>query len=457
MPQPHEAEATAREDHPSEQMQGGHAVKVDPQPEVAAEVTSGNLSAPISILTAEPSSNTDSPSASGGDSGLSKENDTIKGELDAQVANENSVALAKQAKKNGHDECDGKPQPEATVAEPTERSPADTAPAPFLDETIVHTNETAIMPSSPSTEILRPNEAGNTEAAKEAPESATVAHGDVVVLEAAPGSGHDSAGDQYGDKNHAKTEEPADVTPTPVSNETTGHYETDAPLPSHQEPAEGPHETLIAVPTADAAKVGSTEDPSTGDQDSVLPLSAETTVAATSNNETGELKEEVLPVLVDVENSPSAPRYQESAMKEPGQAAPSKQEEWNTSSAPVYEAQGHSATDTQDLAPAGPAEGIPAQSVELAPAASDPQESTKDPIVPSLPLVDRPEATNGHLDLAGAPTATSLPEELVVNVQTETEEHELGGIPKEDGDEFARPVSNAKQEEVVEWTKGGMY
>ena len=239
-----------------------------------------------------------------------------------------------------------------------------------------------------------------------------------------------------------------------VPNESCRHSEINASLPSQQGPDD---ETLIDVSIAGGAKAGSIEDPSTGDQDPVLPLSTETTAVATSNNATGESKEEAILALVDVENSTAASQCQESAVKEPGQAAPSEQGEWTTSSAPVYEAQVLAATDTQALAPAEPAEGIPAQSFGLASTATDQQESSKDPIVPSLPLVDRPEATNNHLDSAGPPTAASPPEELVINVQTETEERELGGIPKEDDDGFPLPVSNAKQEEVVEGAKGGVY
>ncbi len=421
MPPPHEEEVTPRDGPPSEQMQEGHAVEIGSQPEVAAEVASGNgdLNGPISVSAAEPSSSADSPSAGGGDNGLLQESDI---EMDAQVTNENSVALAKQAKKNGHGECDDKAKPEATVAERTERSP-DTNQAPFLDETTTHTNETAIILSSPSAERLRPSEAGGTEVGKEAPEYATVAHGDVVVLEAVPASGHDSAKDAYGIKDPAKTEEPADVTPTLVPNETTGHSESDVPHSIQQELSEGPYESLTAVTMAGSAKVGSTGDPSTGDQDPALPLSAETTVAATSNNATGELKEEALPTLVDVENLTFSPQCQESAVKEPGQAAPSKQEGWTTNAVPVHEEQAQTATDThtQDLAPAGPADGIPAQSVGLSPTAPDPQVSTKDPVVPSLPLVDRPEATNDQLFLVDTSTAASPPEETTVNVQTEAE------------------------------------
>ena len=419
MPQPHEAEVTPRDGPPSEQMKEGHAFEVGSQSEVAAEVTSGNLNPPFSVSTAEPSSNADRPSAVIGNNGLLQENSTMKGEMDAPAINQNSVTLAEQAKKNGHGECDDKAKPEATVAERTEQSPADTTPALFLDETTTHTNERAIIPSSPPAEGLRPSEAGGTEVGKEAPEHATVAHGDVIVLGAVPASGHDSAKDAY--KNPAKTEEPTDITPTLVPNETTGHSENDAPCSSQQELPERLHETLTAVTMVDSAKVGSTGDPSTGDQDPALPLSAETTVVPTSNNATGELKEEALPTLVDVENLTFAAQCQEPAVKGPGWATPSKQEGWTTSAVPVHEAQAQTpiATHTQDLAPAAPAEDVLAQSVGLSSAAPDSQVGTKDPVVPPLPFHDRPEATSDPLVSVEASTAASPPEKTAVDVQTE--------------------------------------
>lgn len=512
MPQPYEADVTPRDEPLGEQVQTrseGHAVDVDPQPEVAAEptlVASGNLNALSPVPAAEPSSSADSPSAGGDGNGPSRENGTIDGEMDAQVTNETSVALAKQAKQNGHAEGGDKSQLEATVAEPAEESPADTAPAPVLDETTVHAkqmNPTLLAP----TERMRPNETGRTDTGKEAREHAPVAHGDVAVSEAVPAKGHDSARGDHGGDNPTDTEEPADVVPTPVPNETDSRSETDAQLPSQQEPAESLDETSMV----DRAKEGSAEHPSqptTGDQDpTALPLSAETTEVATSQSAelviqaaeplpssdpayatvdkgselvtsphgqteveeqpernaivTGESKEEAPPTAIDVENSISAPQCPESAVKETEQAASGQQEEGTTSATPVHETPTQAATDAQDPAPTEPGEDIPAQLVELASTAPDPQANTKDPVVPSLPLVDRPEAIN---DLAEDSTLAAQPEEPDVNVQAETEEHELEGIPKEGGDDLAQPVSNAdpaqrelEQEEAVGSTEGGMY
>jgi len=515
MPLSPEAEIAPRDDSPSEQLQEGHAADVDPQSEeVAAEtalVASGNLNALSSVPDAEPSSNSNSPPAGDGDNRLSQENDTIKGQMGAQVTDENPVAPAEQAKKNDHAECGDQPQLEATVAEAAGQSPADTTLTPFLDETTAHTNETTIIPSPPPTE--GPNRAGGTETGERASEFATVAHRDAVILEAEPASGHDSAGDGYSGKSPAKFEVPAEITPTPVPNETAGLSETDAPPSSQQDSVESLDGTLTAVPMADRAKKGSTEDPSqptTGDQDRALPLSAETTEIATSQSVdlvpraaepppssdpafgsvgkgselvipphgqteveeqpeldsivTGESKEGALPPAVDVENSTSTPRCRELAVKESGQCASSKQEEGTTSTTPVHEAPTLAMTDVQDSASAEPAENIPAQSVELASATPDPQVNTNDPVVPYLPVVDPPEGTNDQLDLAGAEAAAPPPGGLVVNVQAEAEERELESVPKEDGITLVRPISNAepaqrevKQEEPVELNTGGMY
>ena len=516
VPLPQEAEVAPHDDNPpSEKKRAGHAVDVDSQSkEVAVEpalAASSNLNALGSVSTAEPSSDAGSPSGGDGDDGSSQENVTIDGEMDARVTSENSVSPAEQAKQNGHVQCDGQPQLEATVVEAAVQSPADTTLAPFFGETTAHTNDTTMMPSLPSTEGS--NGARGTETGEEAPEYAIVAHQDTFVSEAVPVSGHDSAGDGYDVENPAKTEVPADITPTPMTNETVGHSEADAPLSSQQDPTKSLNETLTAVPIADRAKEGSTDDPSqppTGDQDRALPPSAETAEIATSQSvepvtqaaeappssdpafatvdkgselaipahgqaeveeqpeldsiAIGESKEEALPTAVDVGNSTSAPQCQESAMKEPGQAAPSKQEEGTTSAASVHEAPTQAATDAQDPASAELAEDIPAQSVELASASPDPQVNTTNLVSPSLPLVDQPEATNDQLDLAEASAAGPPPAELAVNVQVEAEERKLGGIPTEDGDDHAQPISDAnpaqrevEQEEAVELTKCGMY
>jgi hypothetical protein len=515
IPLPHEAKIVPHGDLPSEQIQSGHADDVDPQLEVTAEpalVASDNLNALSPVPAAEPSSNADSPPASGGDDGLSQQNGTISGEMGAQVTNENSVPLAKQVKQNGHAECDDQPQLEATVAEVADQSPADTTLTPFLDETTAHANETTIIPPLPSTEGMNGAGAGGTKACEEASEYATVAHRDVMVLEAVPESVHDSAGDGYSGENPAKIEVPADITPTPMPIETARYSETDAPLSSQQDPAEGLDVTLSAVPMDDRAKEGSTEAPSqpTTDQDQAPPVSADATEFATSQSvdlvvqaaepppssdpavgtadkgselvvppnsqtevveqpelnpiATNESKEEDLPSAVDVENSTSAPQCQELPVKVPGQGAPRSQEEGTTSAGPVHEASTLAATDAQDPASLEPTDDVPAQSVELVSAALDPQVNTTDPVVPPLTLVDRPEATNDQLDLAGASASAPPPEELAVNVQADAEECELESIPKEDGDDLVQPISNAdlvqrevKQEAPVELTNGGMY
>jgi len=515
MPPPPEAEIAPREDSPSEQLQEGHVADLDPQPEeVAAEpvlVASGNLNALSSVPDAEPGSNSNSSPTGDGDNGSSQENDTIKGQMGAQVTEENPVAPAEQAKKNGHAECSDQPQLEVTVAEAARQSPVDTNLTPFLDETTAHTNETTTMPSRPPTEGL--NRAGGTETGEGAPEFATVAHRGPIILGAEPASCHDSAGDRYSGESPATFEMPVETTPTPVPNETAGLSETDAPPSSQQDPAESLDGTLTAVPMADRAKEGSTEDPSqpaTGDQDRALPLSAETTEITTSQSVdlvtqtaepppssdpafgtvgkgsvlvipphgqteveeppeldsvvTGESKEVALQPAVDDENSTSAPRCRELAVKESGQGASSKQEEGTTSTTPVHEAPTLAKTGVQDSASAEPAEDIPAQSVELASATPDPQVNTNDPVVPSLPVVDPPEDTNDQLDLAGGEAAAPPPGGLVVNVQAEAEERELESVPKEDGITLVRPISNAepaqrevKQEEPVELNTGGMY
>jgi hypothetical protein len=514
MSHPHETDVTPRDEPPSAQVQEGHAADVDPQPEVAAQpssIASSNLNAPSSVLAAELSSNADGSPAGEIDNGPSQEDDTIKEEKGAQVTDENSVVPAKHARQDGHTECDGEPQLEPPVVEPTGELLADTTPAPVLDETTAHTNETSMTTSAPSREGPGRNEPGGTDMGKEPPEYATVAHGDAVILEAVPANDQDSARDEHGGENSVETELPADITPTPVPNETTGHSETDEPLSSQQEPAERIEETLTTVPMVDRAKEESAEDPSQptiGDQDPrALPLSAETTEVATSQAvelviqaaepipssdpacetvnkgaelatpphvqtevegqsegnaiATGEPKEEALPMVVDVED-PTSAQCPQSAVKETGQADSSQQEEGTTSAALVHEAPTHALTDAQDSASAEPAEGTPHQSMELASAAPDLQANTKDPVVPSLPLVDRAEATNDQPDLAEDPTTTtSPPEEPAVNVQAETEECESSGVPKEDGDDL---VSNAepsqrevKQDEAVELTEGGMY
>ena len=515
VPLPQEAEVAPHDDPPSEKMREGHAVDFNSQSEeVAVEpalVASSNPNALGSVSATEPSSNADRPSGGDGDDGSSQENGTVNGEMDARVASESSVSPAKQAKQNGHAQCDGQPQLEATVMEISVQSPADTTLAPFLDETTAYTTETTIMPSLPSTEGL--NGSGGTETGEEAPEYAIVAHEDAFVSEAVPASGHDSAVDGHDVENPAKTEVPADITPIPMPNETVGDSEVDAPLSSQQDPAKSLDETLTAVPIADRAKEGSTDDPSqppTGDQDRALPPSAETTEIATSQSvepvtqaaepppssdpafatvdkgselvvpphgqaeveeqaeldsiATGESKEESLPTAVDVGNSTSAPQCQESAMKEPDQAAPSEQEKGTARAASMHEAPTQAATDAQDPASAEAAENIPAQSVELASSTPDPQVNTTDPVLPSLPLVDRPEATNDQLDLVEASAAAPPPEELAVDVQVEAGQRELGGIPMEDGDDHAQPIADAnpaqrevKQEEAVELTEGGMY
>ena len=57
------------------------------------------------------------------------------------------------------------------------------------------------------------------------------------------------------------------------------------------------------------------------------------------------------------------------------------------------------------------------------------------------------------------PASAPPPEELVVNVQLEAEERELGGIPMEGGDDHAQLSSDANpaQREVNVELKGGMY
>ena len=60
--------------------------------------------------------------------------------------------------------------------------------------------------------------------------------------------------------------------------------------------------------------------------------------------------------------------------------------------------------------------------------------------------------------------APAPPEELAIDVQVEAEERESRGIPMEDGDDHAQPISDAnpaqrdvKQGEAVELTESGMY
>jgi hypothetical protein len=434
-PKPHLYEADVTHgDTPSEHVQEGHTADVAAEPVLVAN---GNLNTPSSVPAAA-----DGPPAVSGDIGPSQENDNVKGELGAHVTNESSMVIAEEAGQNGHTECDDKPQLEAIVTEPADDAPDSTA-APVLDKTNAHTNETNIHLQAPSTEILRPNESGDTGTVKEAPEDATVPRGDPFVLEGVQVNGHDSAKGEHGGENSADSSQvPAGTATTPVPNEPVDHSETAASPPSLPVPTERPDETPTAVPIVGRVTdelAGDPPQPPTGEQDAVaLSLSAETTEGATSQpvepvieaaepppsdwggatvdkgSEPGvlqhddtDVKEQLEtysiakgapPAVVGFEDSSEdstcAPQCLEPVVKETEQAFSSQQEERTMSAAPVLETPTPSATDAQDQTSTEPAGYIPAQSTELASAAPDMQPNTEGAVEPSLPPAGRPEATN---------------------------------------------------------------
>lgn len=530
-PKPHlyEADVTPHNDTPSEHVQEGHAADVAAEP---VPVANGNLNTPSSVPAAA-----DGPPAVNDDNGPSQENDIVKGELGAHVTNESSLVVAEEAGQNGHTECDDKPQLEAILTGLADDAPIDSTAAPILDNTTAHTNETNIHLQAPSTEILRPNESGDTGTDKEAPEDATVPQGDPFVLEGVQVNGHASAKDEHGGENSADSSQvPADTATTPVPNEPVDHSETAASPPSLPAPTERLDETPTAVPIVGRVTDELAGDPPqlpTGEQDAAtLSLSAETTEGATSQpvetvveaaepppsdsgraivdkgSEPGmlqhgdepEVKEqlemdgivkEAPPAVVDFEDSTCAPQCLEPVVKETEQAFSSQQEEGTMSAAPVLETPTPSATDVQSQTFTEPAEYIPAQPTVLASAAPDMQPSTEGAVEPSLPPAGRPEATNhpqgsqlgvteaiisieGDIATASLPasaeptladdtTPAPRPEEPIINVQAETDEHEPEGTPKEGADELAQPGSNADsaqgevKEEAAEFTKEGTY